>query len=123
MKVYLASRYKYKEKLLMLAHELMIRNYKITSSWLKTKSLKPYDQNIKESRNMAKKIERDVSQSDIFILISDRAGTDMFVELGIAIALNNKIYVVGKYNKRSLMHLHPKIKHVNDVDELLKIIK
>ncbi len=57
------------------------------------------------------------------VLISDPEGIDMFVELGIAIsnALESgkpKIYAVGDYNKRSLMHFHPKINHVNNLEEI-----
>ncbi len=62
---------------------------------------------------MAKKIESEIKKCDTFVLISDRAGTDMFVELGIATSLKKKIYIVGKWNKRSLMHFHPSIKHVD----------
>jgi len=66
-----------------------------------------------------------LAHADVFVLISDEAGTDMFVELGIAIAqwMQNKkmrIYIVGKHNKRSLMHLHPAINHVNRIEEIFE---
>ncbi len=68
---------------------------------------------------MAARIEREVKNCDIFILISDKAGTDMFVESGIAIALKKKIYIVGKWNKRSLMHFHPNITRVDSLESLI----
>ncbi len=123
MKIYFTSRYKNKEKILSLTDILEKNKHKVVSSWINEPLLKPYSQNEKQCGLMAKKIEAEIIKSDIFILISDRAGTDMFVELGIAIACNKKIFIVGKYNKRSLMHFYPKIKHINTMDDLLKIIK
>ena len=32
---------------------------------------------------------------------------------------NSRIYVVGKYNKRSLMHFHPFIIHVDSLNDVL----
>lgn len=69
---------------------------------------------------MAAKIEKEIKSCDVFILISDKAGTDMFVESGLAIAFKKRIYVVGRWNKRSLMHFHPQIKHVDSLEELLE---
>jgi nucleoside 2-deoxyribosyltransferase len=120
MKYYFASRYHHREKLLKVADLLIAKKHKVVSSWLWVDSLRPYEENQKESRLMAARIEREIKNCDIFILISDKAGTDMFVEYGIAIALKKKIYIVGKWNKRSLMHFHP---HITQIDSLKDIIK
>lgn len=72
---------------------------------------------------MAKKIEKEIKKCDTFILISDRAGTDMFVELGIAIGLRKKVYVVGGHNKRSLMHFHPHVHHIEGLNEFSLLLK
>jgi hypothetical protein len=47
----------------------------------------------------------------------------MFVELGIAIAnyeqnKKTKIYIVGEHNKRSLMHLHLSITHMDSLNDV-----
>ncbi len=120
MKFYFASRIKNKEKLLKFSKILEKNNHKVVSSWMNVGSLKPYSENQQQSRAMAKKIEGDIKKCDIFVLISDKAGTDMFVELGIAISLKKKIYIVGKWNKRSLMHFHPHVKHVDALNTLFK---
>lgn len=120
MKFYFASRYRHKGKLLKIKEQLEIQKHKVVSSWLTIDSLRPYDEHPKECRAMSARIEREIKSCDIFILISDKAGTDMFVELGIAIAQKKNIYVVGKWNKRSLMHFHPQIKHIDTLEEILK---
>ena len=122
MKFYFASRIKNKEKILKISEVLKKNKHSVVSSWLQTPSLKPYEKNKKSCKLMAKKIEHEIKKSDVFVLISDRAGTDMFVELGIAISLNKKIYIIGKWNKRSLMHFHPLINHISSVKELLNTI-
>ena len=121
MKFYFASRFRHKEKILDISKILESKKHKVVSSWIYNPSLKPYEENEKECRLMAKKIESEIKKSDVFVLISDRAGTDMFVELGIAISLKKKIYVIGKYGKRSLMHFHPGIKNLISMGDLLKM--
>ena len=121
MKFYFASRFRYKEKISEISKLLESKKHKVISSWINSPSLKPYEENEKECRLMAKNIESEIKKCDVFVLIDDRAGTDMFVELGIAISLKKKIYVVGKYGKRSLMHLHPQIKNMLSMDDLLRM--
>lgn len=118
MKFYFASRYRHREKLLKVKEQLEAHKHRVVSSWLTVDSLRPYDERSKECRAMAARIEREIKSCDIFILISDKAGTDMFIESGIAIALKKEIYVIGKWGKRSLMHFHPKIKHVATLSEI-----
>lgn len=119
MKFYFASRYRHKEKLLKISKLLEAKKHKVISSWLRVDSLRPYEEHQKESKAMAARIEKEIKNCEVFVLISDKAGTDMFVESGIAIALKKKIYVVGKWNKRSLMHFHPQIKHVDTIEEVI----
>lgn len=120
MKFYFASRYRNREKLLKFSTLLVDKKHKIVSSWLNVGSLKPYEENREHSRRMAAKITREIKSCDVFVLISDRAGTDMFIEFGLAAAFGKKIYVVGKWNKRSLMHFHPNIRHISKIEELLQ---
>ncbi len=119
MKFYFASRYRHKEKLLKIKEQLEMHKHKVVSSWLTVDSLRPYEERSKECRAMAARIEREIKSCDILVLISDKAGTDMFIESGIAIALKKKIYVVGTWGKRSLMHFHPMITHVSALSDIL----
>lgn len=118
MKFYLASRYRNKEKLLKLAQLLAEGKHTVVSSWLGTGSLKPYEENRVHSRKMAAKITREVKACDVFVLLTDRAGTDMFIEFGLAVAFRKKVLLVGKWNKRSLMHFHPQIIQVDSLKDV-----
>lgn len=93
--------------------------------WASLPYLESYKNHQKESARVANIISRAIKHADVFVLISDPEGTDMFVELGMAIiyAKANKtmrIYAIGKDNKRSLMHLHPKIIHLDSLKALFK---
>ena len=75
---------------------------------------------------VAKDISAALKEVDIFVLITDKAGTDMFIELGIAIGIGldndkTKIYAVGKFNDRSLMHFHPIIRRVDKLSDVFNI--
>ncbi len=124
MKWYFASRTRHKEKIGLLKKILEENNNSVTFDWTSTDDFNSSNNDYKRYKEISEKISKDVSNADIFVLISDPAGTDMFVELGIAINnymnknLQKKIYVVGKYNKRSLMHFHPSITHVNSIKEI-----
>src|SRR3989338_6338937 len=88
--------------------------------------MKPYNENSNQSSLVAKEISVALKDVDIFVLITDEAGTDMFIELGIVIGrwLDNnktKIYAVGKFNDRSLMHFHPAIKRVDKLSNVFSI--
>jgi len=62
----------------------------------------------------------------VFVLISDAGGTNMYIEIGMAITYKNlknknlKIYAVGENCYRSLMLNHPEIIHKQSLEEVLK---
>ncbi len=93
----------------------------IAYEWSSLGSLAPYYKHQEECSRVAQNITTAIMGVDVFILISDREGTDMFVELGIALASLKKprIYIIGEYNKRSLMHFHPQIIHKDSFEEVL----
>ncbi len=123
MRWYFASRKKHKQTVGKIIEILKENNQDIIFDWAKLRDIKPYKENRKLCSELSNKISLALSDVEIFVLISDKEGTDMFIELGIAIAnwLKNKsmrIYIVGKWNKRSLMHFHPAVIHVNDLKEV-----
>ena len=125
MKWYIAARQKNKEEVRKLINNLSKKNQDISYDWTLTPDFKPFNENSKKSQEIASNISKALLDTDIFILISDPEGTDMYIELGIAIAYsmknkNMKIYIVGEHNKRSLMHFHPAIIHANNIDEVFK---
>jgi len=126
MKWYFASRTRYREMINKIIKTLESRGETVAFNWTELGQLEPYSANQERCREIAEQVNRAINQTDIFVLISDSEGTDMFVELGIALnqwQLDKKIriYVVGEYNQRSLMHFHPAIKHFDDIKEVFKL--
>lgn len=123
MKWYFASRVKHKQALVSLSEFLKSKGEIVLSEWVYKDSLKPYEENINAVQELSKEVVQSILQTDIFVLISDKEGTDMFVELGVALASqitsSCKIYIIGQYSKRSLMQLHPNVRHVHSIKDLL----
>jgi len=123
MKWYFASRTKHRELVKNISNILEKQGHEIVFNWTVLEGLVPYNQNIKKCNETAQKISSAIPKADVFVLISDSEGTDMFVELGMAIAnyeqnKKTKIYIVGEHNKRSLMHLHPSITHLDSLKDV-----
>ena len=123
MKVYISSRQNKKDYIKEITDILNKKGYELSFDWRKIPDLKPYQKNEEKSVKISQEITNSIKKSDLFILISDSGGTDMFIELGIAISENlkkgsPKIYCIGKHNNRSLMLHHPSIKRINSIEEL-----
>ncbi len=126
MKWYFASRMRHKESIEKIVNFLKSQNHKVVYEWSKLGTLKPYVENSNKSSLVAKEISLALRDVDIFVLITDETGTDMFIELGIVIGrwLDNnktKIYAVGKFNDRSLMHFHPAITRVDKLSDVFTL--
>ncbi len=121
MKWYLASRTRHQTTLRALADKLTEVGEEVLSEWLYVEKFNSFENN-PEVTAFSERIVEQVLEADIFVLISDSEGTDMFVELGIALSNSkaNKIYIVGEDSKRSLMQLHPAVFHVQDIQEVLE---
>lgn len=120
MNWYFASRMRHRKSINEIIKILKSKNQSVSYEWSELKSLKPYNENSERSSIIAKQINNSLEKTDIFVMISDKEGTDMFIELGIIIEQKNKkdkikIYVVGEHNDRSLMHFHPNIIRVKNL--------
>lgn len=124
MKWYFAGRVRHKENLIEIFKYLETKGEIIVSDWVYEGSHKPYHENLEEVQDLASRVVSSLLETDIFVLISDPEGTDMFVELGVCLAQEKitpgsvHIYIIGKYSKRSLMQLHPSIQHLKNIQEL-----
>lgn len=121
MKWYFASRTRHQKALRKVVQFLEDKDEKVTSEWLHNEILDvSYVDNLEETQSFAKEITSSLLETDVFVMISDAAGTDMFIELGVCLGLGKKTYIVGEHSKRSLMQLHPKIKHKNTIKDVLE---
>ena len=58
-------------------------------------------------------------------MLSDEAGTGMYVELGAAIASylergKPEIFVIGPHNSRSMFYFHPAVQRVDNLEGVLR---
>lgn len=125
MNWYFASRTRHQKSIDKIIDFLKTQNQNIVFEWSKLGALSPFKENAKRSSAVAQEICQALKNVDVFVLISDEAGTDMFIELGIAIGKwlddkQTKIYAVGKFNDRSLMHFHPAVVQVANLTEVFQ---
>ena len=124
MKWYLAGRTRHIKNLRLVGDALRNKEEEVVSNWFYGEKFDDYESQLPLIQDLAVTIIHEVQESDIFVLISDEKGTDMFLELGVAlgksISKEIKIYIVGKHSKRSIMSLHPKCEHVADLGVVFK---
>lgn len=126
MKVFVSGQLNDKEKIQDIYSKLEVIGFEVTHDWTRTDNIKDKLADPDESGKRAAKDITGVVDSDIYILFSDNEnpGKGMYVELGAALALNEKygkpdVYIIGKLNHLSIFYLHPKVQHLRDIDELI----
>ncbi len=128
MRFYIAARFDKKQEVLEIYRRLQDRGYIVSSDWTQHKPIKPYENNQELARRYSIEDIEGVINSDIFIVLSDDAGTGMYVELGAAIATNLQkgrpiIYVVGENTSRSMFYFHTIVRRRKTIDEVLEDIE
>jgi len=124
MKWYFASRTKHAPALSQVKNELRKQGHTILYDWTVLGTLKPYKANTQAAGEVARQIIEVLNDVDVFVLLIDEGGTDMFVELGAALHTwhtrqkHMRIYAVGQYTDRSLMHCHPAIQTCETVEQV-----
>jgi hypothetical protein len=123
MKWYVSSRTRHRAAVRGLLELLAQHGHEAACDWTR------FDQkevaNPRQVSSLALNVSLAIKDCDIFMMIGDDAGTDMYVELGIALAYNAPagkplIYVVGSHSERSLMHSHPAIRHESTVANVFR---
>ncbi len=129
MKWYFASRTKHKELIIGYSEKLTAVGEEVVSDWVYVENLLPYTSNVERAEKLSQEVVSSILVCDIFVLISDEGGTDMFVELGTALAKvtckasSIRIYIIGEQGKRSLMQLHPAVIHIATIEDCLELEK
>jgi nucleoside 2-deoxyribosyltransferase len=105
MKIYLAGKWQDRKRIAQLSKDLIELGHSITWPWF-----------IKESRNSVGSLcairdIRGVREADTCIFLFDvpiaRKGKGTFSELGMAIALNKRVIVVGKHGDKCVFMDYP----------------
>ncbi len=128
MKFYIAARFEFKEQVLALYKQVKAAGHQISFDWTQHASIKPYDQNPELAAQYAQEDFNGVKNCDVFVLLSSEArSAGMFVEFGCALMSNDltglpHIFVVGDEEIRSVFFMHPSVRQVGTIDEVLKIV-
>ena len=75
MKFYIAARFGLKEKVREIYKKLKDKGHDVTLDWTLHKSIKPYDKNQELAEKYSIQVISGVRESDIFILLTNEAGT------------------------------------------------
>lgn len=123
-KWYFASRMRHQEKIRNVSDFLNSQGEQVVSRWVYEQPFSVSSENREAITTLAVDSIQEIIEAGVFVLISDPAGTDMFVELGAALAAGvttqKKIYNVGLYSKRSLLQTHPSITHVASLQDVFE---
>ncbi len=123
MKCYVSSRTQHRAAVSSLYRMIEASGHTVARDWTAFDEGAVVD--ARHASLLASRILDGIGESDRFVLITDPAGSDIYVELGIALAANAatgkpRIYAVGPHGGRTLMHAHPAIRHVATVADLLE---
>lgn len=128
MKIYIAARFDKKQEVLNLYKRFQELGHEIIADWTLHKPIKPYENNPETAREYSIEDIDAARNCDIFILMTDEAGTGMYIELGAAISSNlehekPKIYVIGEHTSRSMFYFHLSVNRRKNIDEVLEEIE
>ena len=127
MKFYIATRFGRKKEVREIHITLLDKGHKFLSTWVEEGQIKPYNKHLVRARKRAIESINAAKDCDVFVLLSDKEGTGMYVELGIAIMSSllkgrPKIYIIGNYPNRSMFFFHPIVKRRKNIEDVLKDI-
>lgn len=120
MKFYVAGRFSEKEKVKEINTLIKSKGHSLSGDWTDNIGSDNYEKTKDRSRKYAFEDLSGVIQCDVFILLlSEKGGTGSSTELGAAIALNKKIYAVGKHIGNNMFNFHPLVNHRLTLEEVL----
>jgi nucleoside 2-deoxyribosyltransferase len=98
------------------------RGHEVTFDWTTIRHLRPYEENTEESSVAALLEVSGVRDADILLSLVDDRGIGLFVELGVALALDKPILAVYSGPMRSMFLAHPLVKHFTDLADAVDYI-
>lgn len=115
-RIYLAGKWQEAELVRRYATELRILGYYITMPWFEC-HVGPHE----DLPWSAVEDERGVRQADTCIFIFERelSYSGAMSELGMALALNKRVIVVGNGGHKNIFTHHPLVEHVNTFEEAI----
>lgn len=121
MKFYVAARFSDKNKVKEINKLILDKGYKLSGDWTDHVKTDSYEKQIERSRKYAIEDVDAVINCDVFVLLlNEKGGTGSSTELGIALALNKKIYAIGDHIGNNMFNFHPLVNQRNTIEDVLK---
>ena len=117
MKFYIAAKWQSRAEVRTLMNLLEARGHTITVDW--TTHVNPQNQSILQE--WAERDEEGVKQCDIFIGLfrESEVGNGAVVEMGIALGLGKRIWIVGDAIDSCIFMLHPLVTKFPNIEAML----
>lgn len=126
MKVFVSGQIQEKERIQKALARLEEAGLTVTHDWTRTEDLIDRVTQAEEAGRRAALDIQGVLAADVYILISDNKepGKGMYAELGAALALKElrgspEVFVVGPQHHQSIFYLHPSVRSVAELEEVL----
>ncbi|MFA5953423.1 MAG: hypothetical protein WC812_02420 [Candidatus Pacearchaeota archaeon] len=128
MKFYISSRTSKLDEVKRMYKKLKNHGHEVIFDWTKKSSLKPYSKNEILIQKYSYKVIKSIINSDVYVLLGDSGGTDMYGELASAITSKEifgkpLIYLIGEKGENSIFPFHKFVKHKSSIEEILEDIK
>jgi hypothetical protein len=125
MKVYVAGKFEKKDLVLDTFKKIREIGHEVSYDWTTHKSIWPYSENPEIAAQYSKNEIEGISNSDVFIYISDEKGTTLKMEVGAALMSSKAkgkpiVYAVGEFNDKSIWFFNPLVKRKNTVSEVIE---
>lgn len=96
----------------------------MVGDWTTHIPIKPYHEHADLAQTYSIEDVNAVKGCEVFCLLSDEAGTGMYVELGVAILSNMLrakpgVYVIGEQNTRAMFYFHPAVKKRESIEDVI----
>ncbi len=122
MKVFVAGKVGEDDVVKKAMETIKLAGHEITFDWTTIPHLKPYDQHVEESKRASILESRGLLEADAVVLLIHEKGLGMYVELGMAIATQKPVYVIGGEPSRTMFLHHPVVRMAKDIGHALELI-
>ena len=103
-----------------IAATLQAAGHELTLDWTQLPHLKPYMDHQIESKRAALQEATAVRDADALVVMADRCGKGMYVELGIALGAGVPVVVVTSDPEITMFFQHPNVALVRTLDEAIE---
>lgn len=120
MKFYVASKWQDRELVQQVQQELISRGHEITLDW--TTHVDPKEDSVLQEWAL-RDVEGAAScNTYIGLFVNNHVYTGALVEMGIALGMGNRVWIVGSVIDSCIFMNHPLVTKFPDVETMLKIL-